>query len=118
MTRKRNKDNDGIKRISGTGSTKGVQRTQGVSEVEKVEKTSAVTKVAGVSKVSEASRVSAVRFEQREKLFSMISEEAQKLAAQGIIPKNQREVVERAVQMVIDAALLENNDEGSGKDKK
>jgi hypothetical protein len=116
MTRK--KDNDGIKRISGTGSTKGVQRTEGVSEVDKVEKTSGVKKVSGVSKVSETSKVSAIRFEQRDKLFSMISEEAQKLAAQGIIPKSQREVVEKAVQMVIDAALLDDSADNSAKNKK
>jgi hypothetical protein len=114
----RKKDNDGIKRISGTGSTKGVQRTQGVSEVDKVEKTSGVKKVSGVSKVSETSKVSAIRFEHRDKLFSMISEEAQKLAAQGIIPNSQREVVEKAVQMVIDAALLDHNTDSSSKGKK
>jgi hypothetical protein len=116
MTRK--KDSDSIKRISGTGSTKGVQRTEGVSEVEKVEKTAGVKKVSGVSKVSEASKVSAIRFEQRYKLFSMISEEAQKLAAQGIIPNSQREVVEKAVQMVIDAALLDESADSPGKNKK
>jgi hypothetical protein len=45
----------------------------------------------------------------------MVAEEAQKLAAQGIIPKNQREVVEKAVQMVIDAALLDNSDSDTPK---
>jgi hypothetical protein len=108
----RKKDNDGIKRITGTGSTKGVQRTEGVSEVDKIEKTS------GIQKVSETSKVSAIRLEQRDKLFSMISEEAQKLAAQGIIPKSQREVVEKAVQMVIDAALIDESAENPGKNKK
>jgi hypothetical protein len=114
----RKKDNDGIKRITGTGSTKGVQRTEGVSEVDKIEKTSGIQKVSGVSKVSETSKVSAIRLEQRDKLFSMISEEAQKLAAQGIIPKSQREVVEKAVQMVIDAALIDESAENPGKNKK
>jgi uncharacterized membrane protein YheB (UPF0754 family) len=43
----------------------------------------------------------------------MVSQEAEKLAAQGLIPKNQREVVEKAVQMVIDAALVEKSDDES-----
>jgi hypothetical protein len=47
----------------------------------------------------------------------MVSQEAEKLAAQGIIPKSQREVVEKAVQMVIDAALVEAAEEDANKKK-
>ena len=114
MTRKKDKD-EGI-RVSGTSSTKGVKATTGIGEVDKIAGASAVKGVSGVQGVKSTTGVSSIRFEQREKLFSMISEEATKLAAQGIIPKNQREVVEKAVQMVIDAALLDQDN--SDKQKK
>lgn len=114
----RKKDTDGIKGVSASDATKGVKATHSVSEVEKVKGASAVKGVSGVSGVKQASGVGSIRFEQREKLFSMIAEEAQKLAAQGIIPKNQREVVEKAVQMVIDAALLDHQDDDGHKNKK
>jgi hypothetical protein len=113
MTRK--KDNDDVKRVSATGSTKGVKATSGVDEIDKVAGASAVKGVSAVHGVKGASGVSSIRFEQREKLFSMISEEASKLAAQGIIPNNQREVVERAVQMVIDATLLDQEEPSKAK---
>ena len=114
----RKKDTDGIKGISASDATKAVKATHSVSEVEKVKGASAVKGVSSVSGVKQASNVGAIRFEQREKLFSMIAEEAEKLAAQGIIPKNQREVVEKAVQMVIDAALIDHSDDNGPKGKK
>jgi hypothetical protein len=43
--------------------------------------------------------------------MSIVSEEAAKLAAQGVIPQNQREIVEQAVKMVIDASLEETSDD-------
>jgi hypothetical protein len=116
MTRK--KDSDEIKRISASDATKGVKPTDSVSEVEKIKGASAVKGVSGVTGVKQTAGVSSIRFDQRDKLLSMISEEAEKLAAQGIIPKSQREVVEKAVQMVIDAALLDHNEDGDQKPKK
>jgi hypothetical protein len=41
--------------------------------------------------------------------MSIVSEEAAKLAAQGVIPASQREIVEQAVKMVIDASLEETS---------
>ncbi|MFO0416353.1 MAG: hypothetical protein ACK5Y6_03605 [Pseudomonadota bacterium] len=109
------KNKDKIGRVSGTGSTKAVKGTESVSEVDRVKGASAVKGVSGVSGVRQATGVGSIKLEQREKLLSMISEEAEKLAAQGLIPKNQREVVERAVQMVIDAALLDSATEDEHK---
>jgi len=114
----RKKDSDEIKRVSASDSTKRVKATDSVSEIDKVQGASSVKGVSGVSRVKQASGVSSIRFDQREKLFSIAREEAQKLVAQGIIPQSQREVVERSVQMVIDAALLDPQDDRSSKDKK
>jgi hypothetical protein len=110
-------DKDTVGRITKTGSTKGVKATDAVSEVEKVQGADAVKGVAAVSGVRATTGVTGIRFEQREKLLSMVSQEADKLAAQGIIPKSQKEIVEKAVQMVIDAALVDNTNETAGKKK-
>lgn len=110
-------DNDTVGRITKTGGTKGVKATEAISEVEKVKGADAVKGVAAVSGVRGATGVTGIRFEQREKLLSMVSQEAEKLAAQGIIPKSQKEIVEKAVQMVIDAALVDTTNEAADKKK-
>lgn len=100
-------DEKKIGAIGSSGSTKGVKATESLSEVDKVKGADAIKSVIGVSGVGKAGAVGAVSIEQREKLMTIISEEAEKLAAQGIISKSQREVVEQAVKMAIDASLIE-----------
>lgn len=111
----KNDDKDGVGKISRTGATTGVKATEAVSEVERIKGTEAIKGVSGVSRVKATAGVTGIRFEQREKLLSMVSQEAEKLAAQGLIPTGQREVVEKAVQMVIDAALVDQEEDQSGK---
>ena len=43
--------------------------------------------------------------------MGIVTEEAAKLAAQGVIPNSQCEIVEQAVKMVIDATLIESSEE-------
>lgn len=110
------KDND--KKVSGvtsSSSTKGVKATESVSEVGKVKEAAAVKGVAGVAGVGKAGALGSVSFEQRAKLMSIVSEETERLIAQGVIPKSQRDVVEQAVKMVIDASLLEPTDDAKKK---
>ena len=113
----KNDDKDGVKKIKKADSTTGVKATESVSEVERVKGAEAIKSVSAVSRVQAASGVGSIRFDQREKLLSMVSQEAEKLAAQGLIPKSQREVVEKAVQMVIDAALVESSGQAPERKK-
>jgi hypothetical protein len=46
-------------------------------------------------------------FEQRERLMAIVSQETEKLASQGAIPKSQKELVEAAVKMAIDGSLVD-----------
>jgi len=94
---------------------KGVSETQAVGEVDGVEKTSSVGGVKGVSGVGKTGSVSALSFANRDKLMNLVAEEAERLSKTGAIPKSQKAIVERAVKMVIDAALI---DDGSKKDGK
>jgi hypothetical protein len=102
----KNKDKK-VGKVGASDSTKGVKKTDAVTDVDKVKATSAVGKVTGVSGVGAAGAIGRITLEQRDKLMGIVSEEAAKLAAQGVIPASQREIVEQAVKMVIDASLEE-----------
>jgi hypothetical protein len=96
--------------ISATQSSSKVKPTESVSEVDRVK---GATHVQGVSRIKGVGRTQAVdgiEFEQKAKLFGIVAEETEKLVAQGIVPKNQREVVEQAVRMILDGALLNPHD--------
>ncbi len=106
-------DKDDEKKIGAIGSsdsTKGVRATESLSEVDKVKGADAIKGVAGIAGVGKTGAIGAVSIEQRERLMSIITEEAEKLAAQGVISKSQREVVEQAVKMAIDASLIETKE--------
>jgi hypothetical protein len=110
MTKKDDKDKK-VDKIGASDPTKRVKSTEAVSDVEKVKGASAVSRVAGVAGVGATNSIGKVSLEQREKLMGIVTEEAAKLAAQGVIPKSQKEIVEQAVKMVIDATLIEGNEE-------
>ena len=97
------KDDKKIGAIRSSQSTKGVKATESVRGV------------SGVSRVSGTGALGAITLEQRDKLLSLVSEEAEKLTAQGVIPKSQREVVEQAVKMVIDASLIEASNDNKNR---
>jgi hypothetical protein len=67
--------------------------------------------VSGISGVGGTQGIGKISLEQRDKYMGMITEEAAKLAAEGVIPKSQKEIVEQAVKMVIDASLIESGDD-------
>jgi hypothetical protein len=111
MTKGKDDKDKKVGKIGASDSTKGVKSTEAVSDVDKVKATSAVGRVTAVSGVGAAGAIGRITLDQRDRLMSIVSEEAAKLAAQGVIPQNQREIVEQAVKMVIDASLEETSDE-------
>lgn len=111
MTKGRDDKEKKVGKVGASDSTKGVRSTEAVSDVDKVKATSAIGRVSAVSGVGAAGAIGRITLDQRDRLMSIVSEEASKLAAQGVIPPNQREIVEQAVKMVIDASLEETSDE-------
>ena len=103
-------DDKKIGAVSSSASAKGVKATESLSEVDKVKGASAIKGISGVSGVGKAGAIGALNLEQRERLMTIISEESQKLAAQGVISNRQRDLVEQAVKMAIDATLIEAQD--------
>lgn len=108
----------GDKKIGGVESTREmtkVEGTEGVSGVEGVKKTSGVSGVGGVQGVSKRRPTRVMSFAEREQLFSMIQEEADKMFANANLSEEQRKVVTDAVKMAVDAGIVGDEDDVSSK---
>ena len=103
-----------VKKISGNKPP-----SSGPSAIEPTKPVEA-SKVSDVGQVKGAERQSATGSVQgrdvpltaaeREKLYQLISEEAEKMFGDGRIPEGKRKTVERAVQMAIDATIIDEED--------
>lgn len=97
----------GVKNLKEADAIKKAQAVGEVSEVEKTQATDKVVKVRGAK--TKTTRV--ISAKEREKLFSMINEEADKMFESGALPKGQKEVVTSAVKQVIDASIIDDEEE-------
>ena len=96
-------DDKKIGKINQTTNIKDIQKTEAVQDIRK---TTAVTGVSGVgNNPRKGTRV--MTAEEREALFAMVSEEAEKLFGKSDITPTQREILEEAVKMTIDASIVE-----------
>ena len=111
------KDDKKVGGIGGATKAKGVQRTREVEETEGVKGAEGVSGIKNVAGIGRTDGVKALSIQQRDRLMNLVQEEAAKLAASGMIPKSQRAIVEQAVKMVIDAAMIDS-DEGGSKNRK
>lgn len=103
--------------IRSTTTTQSVEKTTAVGDVEKVEKAKAVTSVRGAGAVGKAGRVGTLTLAQRQVLFQMIDEESEKLFGKSNLPLEHRKIVETAVKMAVDTALVDDDAEKEGKKK-
>jgi len=87
-----------VRGIKDIDSTRGVEQVEKVSEVDQVKSSSAISKRKSTREMS---------WEEREKLFGLVQEEAKKLFGKSKIPARQREVIEQAVKIAIDASIPE-----------
>ena len=111
MTKKK-----GDKKIGGVKSAKvttGIEGTQQVGEVSKVKKAAQVSAVKGAGAVKGARVDNQLSSADRDQIFDMIGEEAEKLFGKS----KQREVVENAVKMAIDAGIIDEEEESSNSGK-
>jgi len=107
----------GDKKIGGvqsTTTTTGVEGTEVVGGVAGVKATSGVGSVDGAGTVNRRRPTRTMTLAEREQLFQMINEEAEKLFGEGEMSPAQRNVVKNAVRMAVDAGLVDA-DEDSGK---
>lgn len=106
----------GVKSTTETGAVEGTESVGGVGGVKATAPVSGVKRSGGIGASRLTGSMSAA---EREQLFRMITEEADKLAAEGGIPKKRREVVEKAVRMAVEAGIvIEDEPPGSKPSKK
>lgn len=104
----------GDKKIRGV---KGTRETGEVESVGGVGSTSSVSGVRGVGAVGGGRMTSALSQADRERLFKMVDEEADKLFPKGSMTARQRKVVQDAVKMAIESGIVED-EESDTKDRK
>jgi hypothetical protein len=113
------KSDDGkVGSVKGTGSTTNVQGTESVGSVGEVKATSGVGAVKGAGAVGKRRPTRIMSPAERENLFRLINEEADKLFAGSGMSEEKKQVLKSAVKMAVDAGIVDEEDEGSKDDKK
>jgi len=100
--------------IKSTGGAKNIEKAGRVSDVGEVEKASAVGGVKGARSVQRKATGVMTKAE-RDSLFQMIDEEADKLFGEDGLPKKQQEVVQKAVKMAVDASIIDEDEKDQKK---
>lgn len=111
-------DDKKIGGIKSTDQTKAIRGTQSVSEVEGVKGASAIGAIKGGQAIGKRRPTRTMSLAEREHLFSMINEEADKMFATGALSKQHKQVVQKAVKMAIDTTLGEEESADNDPQKK
>ena len=110
-------DKDG--KIGGIGKAKSanqIEKTEQVDTVGGVKKAGKVSAVKGAGATSGAAGGQLLTPADREPLFKMIEEEAEKLFGKdSSIPQEQKDAIAKAVKMAVDAAIID--EEGGDEDE-
>lgn len=101
-------DEKKIKGITGTQKTDSVDKLQGVDEVKKAESVKGIKATQGIALRRATTLMTSA---EREKFFKMIDEEAERLAAEGAIPKRDKNIVTKAVKMAVESGILPDDSE-------
>jgi hypothetical protein len=93
--------------IKGTGGARGVEKASQVSEVQEVQKTDSVSGASKTGAVGRRKLTRTMTASERDALFQMIDEEAEKLFGKSGMSEETREVVQQAVKMAVDASTVD-----------
>ncbi len=112
-----------IGRVDATTIANEVSQTTGVGSVGAVKPTSGVGSTSATGGIGKRRATRVMTMAEREELFKLVSEEAERMFPPGTIPPEKREVIEGAVRMAIDAAIeespeLEQSGSSSSQEKK
>lgn len=105
---------DQIGGVSGARGAEQVRRAAEIAEVSKVQQAAGVggvQRVGGIGGKRRPTRVMSVA--EREKIFEMIDQEAERLFREGGVPEGQRSLVKAAVKMAIDTGLVEEPEQNA-----
>lgn len=111
MSTKSGGDKSKVTGVRSTVMSEGIERTGSVSEVEKAKKAAGIAGVRGLGGIGKTRATRIMTAGEREAIFTMIHEEADRLFGKGKLSNKQREVVETAVKMAVDAAIVDESEE-------
>ena len=110
MSRKEKDKNSTVSGVTGTTGAKSIEHLSAVSHVEKTEKTSAISAIKGIDSSVKTHSIGEITSANKEKIFQMLHEEADKLFKTTKITEKKRNVIEKAVQMAIDSAVVDEKE--------
>ena len=102
------------KKIGGVkrgGAADQIRKSEAIVGAGQVKKTSGVGAVTGTGAGGKRRPTRLMTLKEREKYFDMVKEEADKLFANSDLSDEQREVIEEAVKMAVDASLVDDEEE-------
>ncbi|MCB0321731.1 MAG: hypothetical protein KDD60_12465 [Bdellovibrionales bacterium] len=102
----------GVKAIDKARKSTAIHQVDAVEDVKGVQKTEGVGKVQRSTTAGVGGEERALRYEDRERLLSLVDEEATKLLGKSSLPKKQKQIIQEAVRMAIDAALVQSEGDG------
>lgn len=105
MSDSKKKNVSGISSVDSAKRTEEVEKATHVSEVSGVQKTSSVGRVSGIETVEGRKATRIMTFAEREQIFKMINEEADKIFPHSSDEK--KKMLTEAVKMAIDSSLLD-----------
>ena len=101
------KDDTKIGGVKSTKVTTGVESTEAVGTVGGVKATSSIGGVGRAGSIGKQRGTRTMSFEEREQLFKMINEEAEKMFKSSGMSKDKQQMVAEAVKIAVDSGLLE-----------
>jgi len=93
-----------------------IKETESVSELSSVKKASGVAPVSSTGKAGQTRSTRTLTHKEREKIFAMIEEEAEKLFKDSDISPGQQKTIADAVKMAVDSGLIDEEEQEGEKD--
>lgn len=105
---KKNKIGDKkIGRVDVTKHTSDVEKTGAVDQITSVKGATSVGSVGKAGGISKRGGTRTMTLAEREQLFSLINEEADKLFSEGSPLASQKDMLRKAVEMAVDSGLVD-----------
>jgi hypothetical protein len=96
-----------IGRVDLTKQSADVDKTGAVGTVDSIKSTAGVGAVGSTSSINKRKGTRVMSIAEREQIFDMINEEADKLFGSGSPLASQKDVLKKAVKMAVDSGLID-----------
>lgn len=99
-----------IGRVDITKQSADVDKADAVGGISSIQSTTGVGAVGGASQIGKRKGTRTMTLAEREQLFNMINEEADKLFSTGSPLASQKDMLKKAVKMAVDSGLIDEEE--------